>query len=179
MTCIVAIKCFDKIYMGGDTLGSNYYSKKIRVDQKIFKKNDMIFGFTSSYRMGQILQYSFDIPAHPDSMDDMKYLVDIFIPQLMETYKKYNWLKTKDNVAEGGVFLLGYKENIYKIEQDFQVGISEDNYDSCGCGESYALGSLHTTELYDISPEERIKYAINAAAQYSTGVGGPIQIEVL
>ena len=52
MTCIVGLKKDYKIYIGGDTLGSNLYSKTVRMDDKVFIKDDMIFGFTSSYRMG-------------------------------------------------------------------------------------------------------------------------------
>ena len=172
MTCIVGIKSEGKVYIGGDSLGSSTYKKVIRADQKIFIKNDMIFGFTSSYRMGQILRYSFVPPKrlHEDS-DDMTYLVNKFIPDLIKCYDFYGYLTKKENVAIGGVFLLGYKEKLYKIEGDFQVGESTDDFDACGCGEDFALGSLYSTKDFT-NPELRIQTAINAAAEFSPGVGG-------
>jgi ATP-dependent protease HslVU (ClpYQ) peptidase subunit len=172
MTCIVGIKDNGKVYIGGDSLGSSHYKKVIRVDQKIFIKNDMIFGFTSSYRMGQILRYSFVAPKqlHEDA-DDMEYLVNKFIPALIKCYDSHGYLTKKENVVIGGVFLLGYKTKLYKIESDFQVGESINEFDACGSGEDFALGSLYsTTAITD--PESRIQTAINAAAEFSPGVGG-------
>lgn len=176
MTCIVGIKKGDKIFMGADSLGSNSVSKTVRVDQKIFLNKGMLFGFTSSFRMGQILQYSFTPPDVVEGMNDMQYLVNKFIPSLIECYGKHSWLKKKEDVVAGGVFLLGFNGGLYKIESDFQVGINAENYNACGCGENYALGSLFTTETLNITPEERINSAIAAASLYSTGVGGPTHI---
>jgi ATP-dependent protease HslVU (ClpYQ) peptidase subunit len=173
MTCIVGLKQDGKVYIGGDSLGSNLYKKVIRADQKIFVKNDMIFGFTSSFRMGQILQYSFNPPKrlHEDD-DDMRYLVDKFIPSLIQCYESKGFLAKKDGVAIGGVFLLGYKERLFKIESDFQVGESTDTFDACGCGEDFALGSMFSTVTLE-NPETRINIALDAAAEFSPGVGGP------
>lgn len=179
MTCIVAIRDAGKIYMGADSLGSNGYSKVIRQDKKVFIKNNMIFGFTSSFRMGQILEYSFNIPEQNKKQKDFNYLVDTFIPALIETYSSKLYLKKSSEQASGGVFLLGFNKKLYKIESDFQVGMSVDAYDSCGCGEYYAIGSLHTTKNFNLTPKERIKLAINAASAYSTGVGGPTNILTL
>ena len=176
MTCIVGIKHNGKVYIGGDSQGSTYHSKVIRADQKVFVRDDMIFGFTSSYRMGQILRYSFVIPKrlHEDN-DDMKYLVDKFIPALIKCYDEGGYLTKVQNASVGGTFLLGYKNKLYKIENDFQVGESVDDYDACGSGEDFALGSLFSTKTIT-DPEERIKLAIDAASSYSPGVGGSTYI---
>lgn len=173
MTCIVGLKDNGKVYLGGDSLGSNTYNKTVRADQKIFIKNDMIFGFTSSYRMGQILRYSFVPPKRLlEDDDDMKYLVDKFIPTLIHCYDDRGFLTKRENVAIGGTFLLGYKNRLFKIEGDFQVGESDSDFSACGCGEDFALGSLYSTKnMTDVNA--RINVALNAAAEFSPGVGGP------
>jgi ATP-dependent protease HslVU (ClpYQ) peptidase subunit len=176
MTCIVAVKDSGKVYMGADSLGSNYHSKSVRIDEKIFKKGKMLFGFTSSFRMGQILNYSFNPPKHDPKLNDMEYLVDQFVPELIKTYEKNKWLKTEASVVSGGVFLLAYNGEIYKIESDFQVNHTFDNYNACGSGADAALGSLFTTEKYRISPKDRINHAIEAASHHIASVGGPIHI---
>jgi ATP-dependent protease HslVU (ClpYQ) peptidase subunit len=172
MTCIVGLKHHGKVYIGGDSLGVAGYAKVVRADEKVFVRDDMIFGFTSSFRMGQILRYSFTIPRriHEDT-DDMKYLVDKFIPAMMKCFDEGGYLSKHQNASYGGTFLLGYKNRLFKIDNDFQVGESTEDYDACGCGEAYALGSLFSTTCLD-DPEERIKTAINAASTYSAGVGG-------
>jgi ATP-dependent protease HslVU (ClpYQ) peptidase subunit len=181
MTCIVGIREKNRIVIGADSLGSNGFTKTIRHDKKVFINNGMIFGFTSSFRMGQILEYSFVPPEQSRKENDFKYLVNTFIPALIETYSKKSYLRKSSDQAVGGEFLLGYKNKLYKIEGDFQVGIAADEFDACGCGENFALGSLHTTKhlKLDLTSEERIKLAINAAAEYSSGVGGPIKIMTL
>lgn len=79
MTCIVGLKHKDKVYIGGDSLGANTaFQKTVRADEKVFQKDDMIFGFTSSFRMGQILRYSFFPPARIENITDMQYLRNIY-----------------------------------------------------------------------------------------------------
>lgn len=177
MTCIVGIKHNGKVYLGADSLGSNYQNKVVRQDQKVFINGDMVFGFTSSFRMGQIIQYSFNPPIkNKPKQSDMAFMVDEFIPALMDVYRDKHFLKKTNEVASGGVFLVGYNGELYCVESDFQVGISVNGYDACGCGQDFALGSLYTTEPFDFSVEDRIRMAIDSAAQFSPGVGGPIHI---
>jgi ATP-dependent protease HslVU (ClpYQ) peptidase subunit len=177
MTCIVGIKHAGKVYIGGDSLGSNYYSKTVRVDQKVFIKGEMLFGFTSSFRMGQIIQYSFDLPERDaEDVDDMKFLVNKFVPALTAAFDTGGYLTKKENVNTGGTFLLGYRSKLYQIQEDFQVGESLEDYDACGSGEKYALGSLYSG-VYASNPKKRIELAIHAAEKFATTVGGPILVK--
>ena len=79
-------------------------------------------------------------------------------------------------IAEIIVVKLGYKDKLYSVESDFQVGESLDNYAACGSGEDFALGSLATTEGLGLSPEERIRVALQAASKFSVSVAPPYQI---
>lgn len=181
MTCIVGLKHKDKIYIGGDSLGSNSdLQKTVRADAKVFIKHDMIFGFTSSFRMGQILRYAFDIPQRAEGVEDMEYLVRTFIPAVIECFETNGFTpkEDEDSSAVGGVFLLGYKGQLYQIETDFQVGIPTLDYDACGCGDDLALGSMYTSEQLDkkLTPEKRITMALEAASAHSAGVAGPYVI---
>lgn len=61
MTCIIGYKDIknERVYIGADSLCSNDHSRAIRSDPKFFKYNEsIIFGFTTSYRMGQLLMYA-------------------------------------------------------------------------------------------------------------------------
>ena len=77
MTAIVGIAEKGSVYIGGDSAGVAGLSISTRTDVKVFKNGPFVLGFTSSFRMGQILQYKFDPPKQTVGQDDMKYLVTI------------------------------------------------------------------------------------------------------
>ena len=180
MTCIVGLIDKNKTYIGCDSLGSNGYSKSLRKDKKIFKIKDTsngIIGFTSSYRMGQLLMYSSGLIDSRDEPNiDHKYLVTNTIPKIIEIYDKGGFTRLKDNIKSGGEFLFAYKDKLWKIESDFQVGEPFKNYDACGSGEEFALGSLITTENLIDDPVVRIHLALQSASEFSVGVAPPYYI---
>ncbi len=176
MTCIVGLVENGKVYIGGDSAGVAGLDIVTRTDEKVFKKGNMIFGFTSSFRMGQLLRYSFKIPDHDPRIDDCEYLCSIFIDELMKCFKEKGYAKINNNEVAGGFFLLGYNGNLYKIESDFQVGMAIDKFDACGCGESFALGALKANQKNKITPKERIIKALEVAEYFSAGVRSPFNI---
>jgi len=180
MTCIIGLKHNGVTYIGGDSLGSNGYTKTLRSDKKVFKlqdTNNAILGYTSSFRMGQLLMYATDLIDKRDEPDiDHKYLVTKFVPNIINLFENGGFARNRSGEKYGGTFLLGYKNKLYKVDNDFQVGESFDNYEACGSGEDFALGSLYATEKLDMSPEERIKLALQAASKFSTSVSAPYYI---
>lgn len=183
MTCIVAIKHNKKIYMGGDSLGSNSaMSKVVRNDPKVFINDEMIFGFTASFRMGQILEYVMEAPTRPEGISDMKYLIAYWIPELIATFSDHGFrgergLEDHDETRTGGDFLLGYRGTLYHIHSDFQVGIPADQYDAAGCGEDLAMGAIFTAKKTGIKdPEAILTVALEAAEKFSAGVQRPFVI---
>lgn len=183
MTCIVAIKHNKKIYMGGDSLGTDsHMNKVVRTDEKVFIKDDMIFGFCGSFRMGQILRYVMQAPERPEGIDDMHYLVGYWIPVLIETFSEHGFRgpkseDTHDETKTGGDFLLGYRGTLYQIEEDFQVGIPAPQYAAIGCGGEYALGAIHTAKLLgEDDPKKLILTALDVAENFSAGVQRPFKV---
>lgn len=47
MTCVVAIRDKDTVYIGADSLGSNGVTGINRNDKKIFRYKDLVLGFTT------------------------------------------------------------------------------------------------------------------------------------
>lgn len=179
MTCIVGIKVGKNIYIGGDSIGVGGYNYSIRKDSKVFKKDNMIFGYTSSFRMGNLIQYKLQVPEHPIEMSSMEYLCTLFMDSLMECFEDASFTEVKDNVSSGGQFLLGYRDELYTIYADFQVEILYDKYTACGSGQEYALGALSAMESLGsetLKPSERIVRAITAAEKHCTTVKGPVNI---
>lgn len=179
MTCIVGLVENGVAWLGADSCGSNGYDKTIRKDKKIFKLKDTsaIIGYTSSFRMGQLLMYSNNLIDKRDEPNiNHEYLVKYFIPNVIKLFEDGGYSTNKSGEKQGGEFLLAYKDKLYKIESDYQVGESCDNYDACGSGEAYALGSLKTTEDMNMTPKERIHKALESASKFSCGVAPPFYI---
>lgn len=86
MTCIVGLVDNGVVYMGADSLGSNYQSKTVRNDKKVFKLKDSdkaVVGFAGSYRIGQLLMYSSGLIDSRDEPNiDHEYLVTKVIPKV-------------------------------------------------------------------------------------------------
>jgi len=174
MTCIVGLEGDDGIvYIGGDSAGVSDYSIQTRADEKVFINDEFIMGFTSSFRMGQLLRYAFDPPEHSSKKDDMEYLVVDVIDGVRELFKEHGYLGKESGRDEGGTFLMGYKGKLYVIDDDFQVGRTTDGFMAVGCGQDLALGALHATEKLGLDPHTRITLALDAACRFSAGVQGP------
>lgn len=174
MTCIVAFVEGGTVWMGGDSAGVGGYQLTVRADQKVFVNGPMLFGFTTSFRMGQLLRYALTIPDHDPRVDVDKYLVGTFMTAVRECLKANGWAKKKDEQERGGTFLVGYQGQVFTIYDDYQVGRPIDGYAAVGCGEDLALGALYATP--HLRGRERIELALSAAEQHSAGVRGPFHV---
>ncbi len=176
MTCIVAYKGKESLFIGGDRQGSagHYISsrKKAKVflkdfrreiapdqDNSLLRTNKMIMGYTSSFRMGDILEHVFESPDLPQGMDEEKYMVKLFIPALIGCYTDNQWLKIVNEIPEGGKFIVGFNNRLFTVERDFQVSEEESYYIAIGCGADLAKGAFSAMEEIDavINIEDRIK----------------------
>ena len=180
MTCIVGLVDNGVTYIGADSLGSNGHSKMVRKDRKIFKMRDTdkaVLGYTTSFRMGQLLMYANGLIEKNEFIEvNHRYLVTTFIPKVIDLFDSNDYGGSKNDGKYGGTFLLGYKDKLYKICDDYQVAESLLQYDACGCGEEFALGSLHSTANLQMSPQERVLQALRASSEFSTGVQAPYYI---
>lgn len=172
MTCIVGLVDKGNVYIGGDSAGVGGLSISIRADEKVFVNGPFIMGFTTSFRMGQLLRYKFSAPKQQNNQSDMEYMVTDFIDSVRKCFGENGYGKIHDkDFNKGGTFLVGYNNSLYVIYDDFQVGQNVCGYDSVGCGSDLALGSLHST--VGRKPEDRLQMALEAAATHSAGVAAP------
>lgn len=177
MTCIVGYVHKNKVYIGADSLGASNTDIVYRKDPKVFINQNFIIGFTSSFRMGQLLMSSyFNPPKKKPKQTDYDYMITTFIDHVRSLFANGGYIKKENQEEVGGIFLVGYKGNLYKIESDFQVEHRADNYNACGCGQDYALGVLYNLSNTAVSVEEKITKSLSAAAYFSGGVGGEFKI---
>jgi ATP-dependent protease HslVU (ClpYQ) peptidase subunit len=176
MTCIVGVAHEGRVIIGGDSAGVGGYNLTIRADRKVFRTGPFIMGFTTSFRMGQLLAVKLVPPRwHPED-DPWRYMVGDFVDAVRACRSTGGFLKKDSSVESGGSFLVGFRGRLFNIEDDFQVGESECGFGATGCGESYALGSLAETTG---DPRKRVLRALAAAERFSAGVKGPFHIEDL
>jgi len=173
MTAIAALVEDGVVYMGGDSAGVAGFSITIRKDPKVFINKEFIIGFTSSFRMGQLLKESFVPPAHPKKMGTYKYMVTLFIDEVKRCFSDGGFATPQ----KGGTFLVGYRGKLYLIDSDYQVGIPASNYDAVGCGGEICIGSLYSSQKMDLKPKERIRLALKAAEEHNGGVRSPFIIK--
>ncbi|MBO1513251.1 hypothetical protein [Metabacillus bambusae] len=175
MTCIVGLINNGKVYIGADSAGVGGYSLTLRADEKVFVKGEFIMGFTSSFRMGQLLRFKLDIPYHKPDVDTYEYMVTEFIEAVRHCLRNGGFSRNDNGEESGGKFLVGYKDQLFTIDSDYQVGRPMMGYDAAGCGEDIAKGSLFSTESID-DPVKRVREALKASEQFSAGVRSPFLI---
>lgn len=177
MTCIVAIVQDGEVHIGGDSAGVGGYSITVRADRKVFRNGPFVMGFTTSFRMGQLLAHSMKPPRRHAEDDVYAFMVTEFINAVRSCLKDGGYA-SKDNETEaGGTFLVGYAGRLFTIYDDYQVAESVDGYVAVGCGQDLALGSLHST--VGQPPADRVRIALKAAEHFSAGVRGPFHLEKL
>jgi hypothetical protein len=176
MTCIVGIVHDGKVTIGGDSAGATGSIILQRADSKVFTVGPYVFGFTTSFRMGQLLRYSIDIPT-PDSWDVDRFMSTKFIDHVRKCLKDGGWARTTQGDGyvsgseAGGTFLVGINGRLYNIGDDYQVGVSADGYDACGAGTLAALGALYATK--GMGPGDRVDIALRAAEYLNPYVRAP------
>lgn len=179
MTCIVGL-IDDKgtVWMGGDSAGvEGYYSMMIRADSKVFLNGEFAFGFTSSFRMGQLLRFKFTPPPVPEGKDPYAYMVTDFIEAVRLCLRTGGYLKKTDEREEGGRFLVGWRGAIYDIQEDHQVAMSSHRFMSVGSGHDLAKGALSAlTAQTNMTPRNILVAALEIAQEFSAAVRGPFEI---
>ena len=179
MTCIVAIAQNGTVYMGSDHAASDEKSGWImaRKEPKVFKVGQYGIAFTDSFRMGQILQYSWSPPKYTPTKTNSgldKFMRTRFIDSVKDAFRSSGFGSVAQAGAEdeGGIFIVGVEGRIFTIDEDFHVGENIVNYMAEGSGGMFALGALHATKNQK-NPKLRIKAALEAASEFSMSVAPP------
>jgi ATP-dependent protease HslVU (ClpYQ) peptidase subunit len=175
MTCIVGLLKDNRIWVGGDSAASTNYLIQQRADEKVFINNNCIIGVSGSPRMGQLLRYAF-IPPKLHSEDNlMSYMVNDFINGIRDTFKNAGFLEKVNEVESLGnsYFIVGIKNKLFTIFSDYQIAEHSLPFVSIGSGQEYALGSLFSIIELEVSPEEKIKKALDAANAFNPFVKSP------
>lgn len=184
MTLIIGIVDDNgSVFVGGDSGGVSGYEIETRTDKKVFFRDcptgeKMLIGFSTSFRMGQLLRYGLIIPEHKEGLSNMEYMVSYFVEYVKACLKNGGFAPKSDDFGDkGGYFIVAYRSELFKIECDFQVSQVNRNYVAAGCGENIALGALYANARH--TSFSRIRIAMMAAMEHNATIRAPFTVEVL
>ncbi|HTJ83042.1 MAG TPA: hypothetical protein VL400_15080 [Polyangiaceae bacterium] len=178
MTCIVGLAHRGTVYIGADSASVAGWTSRITRLPKVFRRGPFLIGYTTSFRMGQLLEHALSVPPQPPTeKDDMRFMVTVFVEHVRALLKERGVAKVEANAETGGQFLVGYKKRLFSVQSDFQVNEMADGFDAVGSGAEYALGAL--AALRTMKPIPRLKRALEISAHFNMGVSPPFFVKSL
>lgn len=177
MTCIIGIESNGKVYMGGDSSAiSGWENERINF-KKVFITSGVMIGYSTSFRMGQIIEAHLDIPTFGEG--GMYYMVNLFIPALRSVLKDNGFTTIENNHETAGSLLVGISGHLYRINEDFSVTRAMDGFTAIGIGNQFALGAMAgimRSNQPKKEPDKMILQALEIAGYFSIGVSEPYYV---
>lgn len=185
MTCIVGLEHEGKVWMGGDAASVADLSIVTYRDPKVFilhsphTKHDFLIGYTSSFRMGQIIKHAFIPPSGLYALGIEKYLTTCFTDALRALFKKKGFNSDETESSKGGNFLIGYGGHLWEMNDDFHIGSPGSGgvgsfYYAIGAASEIALGALYATSGDE--PKNRCFKVLGASAEFCSAVRPPFTV---
>jgi hypothetical protein len=173
MTCIVGIETPRGVMLGADSMAGEftYWTAGEHAEPKVFRVGPYVIGFTSSFRMGDLLRYHLALPD-PPARASHKHMVTKVVPAVRALFRAHGFATTKEGAEVGGDFLVGVSGALYRVSSDHQVSRSRYGYAAVGSGAQTALGALSAI-ANPRRARESLRAAPEAAARHSMGVRGP------
>lgn len=167
MTCIVAATDGTNVYMAGDLMGSNGFTANIYSKSKVFINSGFVFGYTTSFRMGQLLEYHWSAPSRTEGKSDDEYLYTDVVDSFIDLFKDNDYGHKKQHELETGEFIFGYKGRLF-IHQGNHSILEVEKFACVGSGQYHAEAAMYTI-LEHVAWKEDYAFlltsAINVAAK--------------
>ena len=166
MSVMVAIKDKNRIVVGVDVRMScsDSYIDSYQRRPKAFHFNaskDIIVGGVGNIGLVDLLRQIISDYQERDLYEvDRSFVVKYIVPALVTSVKDYE-MSDRDGKLDG-MLLLAIRDRAYIIAGNYSVE-EVANYAAEGSGRDPAMGSLYTTANMSMTPEQRVKIAIEAA----------------
>lgn len=168
MSCIVGVIDNGKVWMGADSAGVGLGKElQLRRDAKVFVNGPYLIGTVGSFAISNQLRFASLGPSGDG--DPFRQMVTVFLPFLRGAIEGLE--------GENFELLVGLRGRLFHVYNIWQVAEEEARFDAAGSGAQVARGALWATRCEPhISPEVRIKLALQAAERFCTEVSGPFTI---
>ena len=170
MTILVGIADGKNVYIGADRAASDDSTIITMCRPKVGVDNKWIYAYAGSVGTGQLLEFV-EFPTLDKKADVYKVLRLNIVKQLKTLVSEHG----NDGEDNGAEFLIGANGRLFEFSTS-DWGVVEVSETCAGSGNQISLGSLYTTYTLDMDIEERIKYALEAAIEYSPTCQGPVDI---
>lgn len=173
MSTVAGIVNKNGVWIGVDSAATtDTGERRPIITNKLFRNGKYLIACTGSVRGCQILK-----PEYFEPPDELHYLSDA----IRCHYKDLGCitLSTEDQTESHlSNFLIGYEGKLYEILVDFQINEIPE-YCALGSGSPYAFGVFYTLRNLNLTPEQKIKAALKAAANFDLATDAPFIIEKL
>jgi len=178
MTIIVGLITDEGVYMGCDSLGSRELTAQSMTNAKIIEKDDLMIGFSGHPRANNLLKYSLDPPKRKVIQSIEEYIHKDLLESIKKCMISGNYAKLVNNKVDmESRFLISYQGRLFELETNFSIIEYKDSYVCIGSGFYHAQASLYTSEKTDLTPEERIKLAIECSNEFVMSTNNDITIK--
>jgi len=183
MTCILGVldKEKDCVYIGADSLGSNYYLQALYKNKKVFKaknNDNILMAICGDYKLQNFLSVEENLVEEIKELKNevnFEHMVKYVSPKIMNLAKQYNCCENDKGYSRiNGSIIFAYKNQLYSIGSNGQVLEPADNYIAGGSGEDFALAALSQNGDKDVV--SRIIEGLEAAEKHALGVKRPFYI---
>ena len=119
MTLIAAVQHQGEVWMLGDSIGAGTESGtySLQREPKVIVLGDLLVGYSTSFRFGQILQHSLKLP--PRKVPIEVWLRSTFIDKVRKTLEAHGFGDGKNGSA--GFLLIAAEGRIFTVQEDFAV----------------------------------------------------------
>lgn len=179
MTVVAGVAHEGRVYMGADSAGTGDSGDIVtRHDPKVFTvgAGRMLIGFTGSFRQGQLLRFSLKVPSVPRGMDIYEWAVRKLVDQVRRCLQVGGAATNEKGTEEGSQFLVGFRGHLFQVYSDYQVEESAFEYNACGAGYGYAMGSFFASTAHRKKPLRRLHQALDAACTFSAICQPPLTV---
>jgi ATP-dependent protease HslVU (ClpYQ) peptidase subunit len=183
MSLVVALKHNGVVYMGSDSLACYYDTKYYLTNPnsyRIFKVkgcDNMLMSLDGRIVEQNVARCTYLVPEAVSIKGniDFEFMVNEFVPNLLEAFNERHILKCNDNQYEcDSDMIVAYKDSLYKIFNDGAV-LEIDDFAVIGTGIEEALGSLMTSSNIE-DPKERLLLALKAGLRDKKRIAYPLII---
>jgi len=178
MTIIVGLITDEGIYVGFDSLVFDGWSTAILAEDKAIEHKDLIIGTAGHCRAHSLLKYSLIWPERKVTQSIHDYIYKDLHESIKTCLVSGNYAKILDNrISMDSYLLIAYQGHLFYLGNDFGIVERKAPYLSIGSGYLHAQASLYTSEKTDLTPEERIKLAIECSNEFVMSTNNDITIK--
>lgn len=171
MTCALAVTENGATLLAADSAGSSIEHNEIHTfeNAKVFLAGPYGIGFTTSYRLGQILRFETEFPAPPTG-DLERFMATSFIAAVRRGLEVGGLSR---ELNEHGSILVAVHGQLFCIGSEFQVMAMSTPYAAVGSGRHPAYGALYAMEGCGKTLREKAEIALRASQTFTPGVREP------